>query len=620
MKGIRNLTFTLSVFFAMAAPPAHAGRLSPDDLQYLGAFRLPEGEDFTWCSGVQAYRPTGDPQGSSDGYPGSLYGIGHAWYTRAFEVGIPSPKATTNFNELPEARLLQAPVDIIDPITDSDLKGLEYLPAQPGQASDKLYVCFGKVYQYSRTPTHGYTELSLSNPNPKGPWYVGTADQVNPLNTSEYIFTIPASWAVANVAGKRLACGRHREGQQSSGPTIVAYAPWLNGNPPAPEAELDATPLLLYGNPDEHDKWMNDHCKADDWTGGAWVTDKDGDSAALIIGQKGFGDCWYGWQDGTTVEECSAMPGGCEANGYEGSNRGYWASYFRVTILFFDPEDLKKVAHGEMATWEPQPYATLDVSRDMITPDDAYRIKTGGVAYDEERGLLFITEVKAYDHRPAVHVWKIEPNVSGNTPPSSPQGLHIFEYEAGGGIGLRWNPGSDADLAGYRLYRREVTFEGIAISQYEPVTTGTLSETEFYDADADPKKYWHYTATSLDLSGMESARSSPVLYDPEHWLGLDLVAVSFPNPARISGGVQISFRLGSETESAAPPEHASMTVYDIHGRRIKLLYSGNMTPGRVRTVRWDGTDQQGRELSAGIYYYRLVTPTQSLQQSVVFLR
>jgi hypothetical protein len=254
---IRNVSIAISICFALAPPPGFAGRLSPDALNYVGAFRLPEsGEDISWCSGVQAYRHGGDPQGPSDGYPGSLFGIGHVWYTKAFEVGIPSPIVASQFSSLPVAPLLQSPVDIIDPISDAELKGLEYLPPQPGQSSGKLYVSFGSHYQYSRRPTHGFTDPSLSNPNPKGPWYVGDEDKVNGINTNEYIFSIPQDWAVANVAGKRLACGRHREGQASSGPTIIAYGPWLDGNPPPPDAELSATPLLLYGDPDEDDKWM----------------------------------------------------------------------------------------------------------------------------------------------------------------------------------------------------------------------------------------------------------------------------------------------------------------------------------------------------------------------------
>jgi hypothetical protein len=588
----------------------------------LGAFRLPDsGDELKWCSGIQAYREGGDPQGPNDGYPGSLYGIGHVWNTRAFEVGIPSPVKTSSFSALPVAPLLQGPVDIIDPISDAELKGLEYLPAQPGQASGKLYVTFGKHYQYTPRPTHGYTELNLSAPSPKGPWYVGYEEQVSGLNTSEYIFTIPSDWAVANVAGMRLACGRHREGQVSSGPTIVAYGPWLDGNPPPPDAHLSCKPLLLYGDPDQPDRWIDDHCKADDWTGGAWLRDGDGNSAAVIIGQKGKGECWYGWQDGMTPPECEAMPGGCEANGYEGSNRGYWASYFKVTILFFDPEDLKKVAKGQMQSWEPQPYARLDVTEDMIQPDDEYRIKTGGVAYDDTHGLLFITEADVNDHRPVVHMYRVGSGQSDAAPPGSPFGLRILQYTPEDGLNLRWEPVSDSDLAGYRVYRRQVTAAGIAVGSYSLVSEGLIEEASFQDDTLDPENYWEYSVSALDLSGNESARSAPILYDPERWAIPDLVAVHFPNPSRIASGTQITFSLGeTQTENPQAPTHATVTMYDVQGQRVKILYSGEVAPGRPRTVRWDGTDQHGTQLGAGVYFYRIETPTSSLQHKVVVLR
>jgi hypothetical protein len=51
--------------------------IRPEDLAYVGAFRLPDGPDeFNWeYSGVaMTYFPDGDIKGPADGFPGSLYG------------------------------------------------------------------------------------------------------------------------------------------------------------------------------------------------------------------------------------------------------------------------------------------------------------------------------------------------------------------------------------------------------------------------------------------------------------------------------------------------------------------------------------------------------------------
>jgi len=67
------------------------GFIYPDDLECRGAFRLPSGilGGSTWCFGGlgMGFYPNGDP-GSSDAYPGSLFGS--AIPTRGWCRGSPS--------------------------------------------------------------------------------------------------------------------------------------------------------------------------------------------------------------------------------------------------------------------------------------------------------------------------------------------------------------------------------------------------------------------------------------------------------------------------------------------------------------------------------------------------
>jgi len=379
------------------------------DLTYLGAFMLPNQYELTYCRGVNAYYPDGDPGGPDDGYPGSLFGVGHDWTTPIYEVDFPAPVLSENRDELPVARLLQGPADVARPIIGSEyVKGLEYLPPQGSQTEGHLYFVFGEHYEYRRDPGHGWMSLDFSRPNLAGAWYVGRADQVNHINTNEYIFTIPQDWADANTPGMRLACGRYRKGQQAGGPALIAYGPWLGGDPPPPDTELPAVPLILYGFVDSPNVLEN-FCKADDWTGGAWLHSEDR-SAVVFAGTKGSGRCWYGWQDGTTPDQCAQLPGGCEANGYGGAHRGYWAEVFTTVLLFYDTEDLARVARGELESWEVQPYEQADITPFMIQLPENYRIKVAGVAYAPEQGYLFVSEEKGgYEARPVIHVWKLDP-------------------------------------------------------------------------------------------------------------------------------------------------------------------------------------------------------------------
>lgn len=57
-----------------------ADLLYPADFAYLGAFRLPEesnGSNWEYSGYALTYYPEGDPLGAMDGFPGSLFAIGH---------------------------------------------------------------------------------------------------------------------------------------------------------------------------------------------------------------------------------------------------------------------------------------------------------------------------------------------------------------------------------------------------------------------------------------------------------------------------------------------------------------------------------------------------------------
>lgn len=52
------------------------------------------------------------------------------------------------------------------------------------------------------------------------------------------------------------------------------------------------------------------------------------------------------------------------------------------------------------------------------------------------------------------------------------------------------------------------------------------------------------------------------------------------------------------------PSDVSLTVYDVRGRLVRTLWRGAVEPG-LRKVAWDGRDEAGRDVSAGMYMVRL---------------
>ena len=397
---------------AAGADRAVVSRLSPGDLVYRGAFRLPGpsgGSSWQYSGDAIAYFPGGDPQGPADGYPGSLYGIGHDWHKYVSEISIPRPRVPVNgaLKKLSTATTLRPFRDVrggvgsLNALQEMVRVGMAYLPGQGAQTCGKLYLCWGAHLQEdaeTRVASHMWCEGNLIGS--RGAWYVGN---YSPYSVNDYMLDIPKGWAERYVGGKRLATGRFRDGGWGGqGPSLFAIGPWQQGNPPANDARLQAVPLLLYSNtatdePPYH--VMNNYHHADQWAGGAWVTSAHGD-AVVFAGTKGTGNCWYGLPDGRVWEP--PYPPDPE------NQRGWWSTGFVGQLLFYDPADLAAVARGRKRPYAPQPYATLNIDRYLLhVTGSQQKDHVAAICYDHPHGLLYLVEPLADRDKSLVHVWGV---------------------------------------------------------------------------------------------------------------------------------------------------------------------------------------------------------------------
>ncbi len=403
-----------------------AQRIYPEDLIYRGAFRLPDVEpyEYSWNYGGSAmtYYPDGDESGPADGYPGSIFGVGHDWNMYVSEITIPVPVVSEikSVDDLNTAETLQSFQNVRgDLFRDSKgdelfyeiiRVGMQYLPPQGMQTTGKLHFVWGQHFQEERQdPSHMWCEVNLSDPRPRGGWYFGTYTN---YVTNDYIFDIPEEWADEHAPGHRLATGRFRDGGWSGqGPALFAYSPWQNDNPSRENDTItQIVPLLLFGIQEEgsryitcHDSMMmNGYKEADEWSGGAWLT-SGGRSAVIFVGTKGIGECWYGLADGTVWPDSPPYPEDPL------NQRGWWCEKFEGQIIFYDPGDLAAVVEGEISSYDPQPYAVLNIDPYLFSVDSSQqKSHVGAACFDRERGLLYIFELFADGEKPIVHVWQIE--------------------------------------------------------------------------------------------------------------------------------------------------------------------------------------------------------------------
>lgn len=431
-------------------PDTPAGLLRPEDLEYRGAFRLPQkgaardADSWHYAGQAFTYRPDGDPRGGADGYPGSLIGAGHDVLNHFSEVSIPAPVRSRDLRRLPVAKALQPFRDVrgrfFRTLVEVVRVGVEFVPRGPGRSRDWVYVCWGAHFQEEGSehivPPIARISPDLSRPSIQGAWWV---DRVPLYSTNGYLLTIPEEWARSHTGGRTLGVGRFRDGGWSGrGPVLHAIAPWLEGDPPRDGTRLRAVTLLQYSRSSDGERpgrRLRDYRHSDEWNGGAWIETPRG-TALLFVGTKGSGYTWYGWasprgdgqpciEGGVTDSETCYQPDGsrcpgsmhrhCRA-GESTSYRGWWSSRWDAQFLFYDPADLARVAAGTMPPHEPQPYATLDVDRYLLLPETTVepfatgrgnqrRFRLGEPAYDSARGLVYVPERFADGAQPVIHVF-----------------------------------------------------------------------------------------------------------------------------------------------------------------------------------------------------------------------
>jgi len=62
-----------------------------------------------------------------------------------------------------------------------------------------------------------------------------------------------------------------------------------------------------------------------------------------------------------------------------------------------------------------------------------------------------------------------------------------------------------------------------------------------------------------------------------------------------------------------------LDVFDVRGRLVRRLAHERPSTGQV-VVAWDGRDDDGREVSSGMYFYRLVAGATTITRRMTLLK
>ncbi len=412
---------------------AVTNRLQPADLTYMGAFRLPE--TFNWgARGLSFYPGGGGGTGSLlvTGFE-LLYDPSHpgescwnaSWDCSAFfgEVTIPPPAIESDWQNLPEATLVR-PMTRFDGGLASTVhreylyvSDLEYVPRRGSQTSDKLYGSIELWYAEGVAGSDTFNTVWLANldgTNARGMFHVGpTESPYHGRKMGSYLFTVPDWYASRYLGGRTLVTGRSRgtpsEGAEaitthggSQGPTLFAFHSFDNDRP---TGNLDALPMLYYrvafpgcagpnvGHASACD--YPDYTMCDEWTGAAFV-ERGNRRAIMLLGYKGLGRNCYDEPPVDCHDPCSTA-------------HGYHCQPYERQVIFYDVEEIGRVARGEREPWTVRPYTVWRPSQFYLTGHVCSN--AGGMTVDVRGKRLFMVERGlggADTNAPVVHVWSLQ--------------------------------------------------------------------------------------------------------------------------------------------------------------------------------------------------------------------
>lgn len=92
---------------------------------------------------------------------------------------------------------------------------------------------------------------------------------------------------------------------------------------------------------------------------------------------------------------------------------------------------------------------------------------------------------------------------------------------------------------------------------------------------------------------------------------IPLLLQNAPNP--FLGSTTVLFRVPE-----GPRTRVELTVFDIRGRRVRVLEDGTLDPGLHRMT-WDGRDSRGVPVASGIYPYRLRVGDRTMTRKMVLI-
>jgi hypothetical protein len=393
---IAALVFYSSAGVTTTNDPSTLPLLQFDDLNYIGAFKLPStssnGDTFEIGGHPVAFNPARNSL-----FIGSRLG-------KLAEVSIPQPVNSADVTALPRASYLQG---FFEP-TEGHLSTV----GTTGVTVDGLLVYGNRLYgtgsvyydaDNEQRVSHFSRSLNLQEPSFTGWSSVWSPDRSGFV--SGFMALVPSEWqtklggpAITGQFGLPIAW------RTSWGPSAFAFNPAQIG-----QSVVPATPNLYYSHEHPtlgHWSGSNPTYGATAQAGGVAII--AGTRSILYFGRNGMGAYCYG--NGTSNQSLvgTLAPDGAHyCYDPTSTDKGTHAYPYRYQIWAYDLNELAAVKAGTKSPWDVRPYGVWPF--ELPTPEPSIRI--AGVGYDSATQSIYLVQMRAdkdgYANRPIVHVLRV---------------------------------------------------------------------------------------------------------------------------------------------------------------------------------------------------------------------
>ncbi len=185
---------------------------------------------------------------------------------------------------------------------------------------------------------------------------------------------------------------------------------------------------------------------------------------------------------------------------------------------------------------------------------------------------------------------------------------------------IKWITQSETNVLGFNIYRGGSNIASLAqMVNFSAIGATNTSQTQAYsymDETVETNSQYYYWLESVDLDGTNQM-FGPVLVNidspstPPMVVHETMLYNAYPNPFKTP--TMITYDLKSAG-------NVQLEVYNLKGQKVRTLENTSKSVGGTYTCTWDGSDNNGKHVSSGVYFYRLQTADYLATKKVILMK